>query len=84
LGLVLAKIADERTRTACPCSLEVSLFPTQDSLEMTVLQGLLTLLCPLRIRKCRQTPPLLLTLLLTMANVSIPGPAVVKWLSIPL
>jgi hypothetical protein len=42
------------------------------------LQALLALLCPPSIRKCRQISPLLLTLLLTMANVSIPGLDVVQ------
>jgi hypothetical protein len=44
---------------------------------MAVLQALLALHCSPGIRKCRQISPLLLTLLLTLTNVSIPGPAVV-------
>src|SRR5829696_10144181 len=69
-------ISEEPTSGLEPltCSLRVSLFPTQNSLEMAVLQALLALLCPPRIRKCRQISPLLLTL----TNVSIPRPPVVK------
>src|SRR5215212_3583405 len=55
------------------CSLRVSSFPTQNPLEMAVLQALLALLCPPRIRKCRQISPLLLTLLLTIADASSLG-----------
>jgi hypothetical protein len=43
------------------CSLRVSLFLTQNPLEIAVLQVLLALLCPPSIRKCPQIPPLLLT-----------------------
>jgi hypothetical protein len=43
------------------CSLRVSLFLSQNPLEIAVLQVPLALLCPPSIRKCRQIPPLLLT-----------------------
>jgi hypothetical protein len=40
---------------------------------MAVLQALLPLLCPSSIRKYRQISPLLLTLLLTIADTSFLG-----------
>jgi hypothetical protein len=67
------KRAVERTRTADLTSLRVSLFPTPTPLKMAVLQVLITLLSPSSMRQYRQISPLLLTLLLTIADASFLG-----------
>ena len=47
---------------------------------MAVFQAFLVLICPLSIRQYRQVSPLLLTLLLTIADTPFLGLAILYWL----